>query len=200
MWYESLLRPGRDNEKRAVKQLQRRLRKLSMTGRLCYLFLCVETFLTSLYPERDWTPVARRCWPWTEDYWNKGWDAYSVVVPEWLLEFDGYEQTNAQNYDGALSEDTYNELTQLFAGLTTGEPDDELNRVLMLPIDFSNACEGAGLTQASSETMAVFEEMQKIFARHSLPLPDMDRVRHLTAWDGWGGFFDSTQISLILNP
>ena len=59
-----------------MKNIERAWKKLSLTGRFCYLFMCVETYLVTRFPERDWTPVAKRCWQWTEDYWDKGWDIY----------------------------------------------------------------------------------------------------------------------------
>ena len=102
-----------------MKNIERAWKKLSLTGRFCYLFMCVETYLVTRFPERDWTPVAKRCWQWTEDYWDKGWDIYSAVIPEFLFEFEGYEKTNTGNYNGTLSEKDYQELTALFAGLTT---------------------------------------------------------------------------------
>ena len=68
-----------------MKNLERAWKKLSLTGRFCYLFMCVETYLVTRFPERDWTPVAKRCWQWTEDYWDKGWDIYSAVIPEFFL-------------------------------------------------------------------------------------------------------------------
>ena len=35
-----------------------RFYNITMTGRLCYIFMCIERYLTTLYPERDWTPEA----------------------------------------------------------------------------------------------------------------------------------------------
>ena len=40
------------------------LKNISLTGRLCYLFMCIEKFLVSCYPDRDWTPAAKKCWQW----------------------------------------------------------------------------------------------------------------------------------------
>lgn len=103
-----------------------KLDNLSLTGRLCYLFMCI---------------VAKKCWQWTSVYWNEGRDRYSIVVPEYLFEFPNYEKTNTLAFDGMLSKKEYLELTNLFAGLTTGNSEDELNQVLSLPIEFNNVCE-----------------------------------------------------------
>lgn len=110
--------------------MRKELEKLSLTGRLCYLFMCLETYLITCYPDRDWTPVAKRCWQWTNVYWNEGCDTYSSVVPEFLFEFDNYNETNLLAFDGNLLEQEYLELINLFAGVTTGNKDDELNQLL----------------------------------------------------------------------
>lgn len=181
-----------------MKNLEKGFRKLSLTGRLCYLFMCVEAYLVACFPERDWTPVAKRCWQWTKDYWDKGWEIYSAVIPEFLFEFESYEKTNTVNYNGALSEKDYQELTTLFTGLTTGSAEDEINQLLMLPIEFSNICEGASLSWASQETMDVLRDMQQLLSKHNIPFPDISKIKHMSAWDGWGGFVDSEYLSIIL--
>ena len=46
-------------------------KNISITGRLCYLFMCIEKYLISMYPDKDWTVVAERLWLWTETYWDE---------------------------------------------------------------------------------------------------------------------------------
>lgn len=87
--------------------------------------MCIEKYLTICYPERNWEIVAKNIWQWTNVYWNEGCDRYSVVVPEYLFEFSDYEKTNTLVFDGMLSKGEYLELTNLFAGLTTGNSEDE---------------------------------------------------------------------------
>lgn len=171
-----------------------------MTGRLCYLFMCIEQYLVTCYPDRDWTPVAKRCWQWTKGYWNEGWDNYAPVVPEFLFEYDGYEEVNRLSFDGMLSEEDYWELIHLFSGLEVNHAENELNQVLMLPIEFGNECECTDFEQASRSTMAIFFKMQHILARHGISLPDISRVWHMRPdqKNGWGEFTDSEYLSVIL--
>lgn len=178
--------------------LERDLRKLSMTGRFCYLFMCVEAYLVARFPELDWTPVAKRCWQWTKDYWDNGWEIYSAVIPEFLFEYEGYEKTNVVNYSGTLTERDYWELTTLLSALTSGSPEDEINQLLMLPIEYSNLCEGASLAWASDHTMGVFRDMHQLLFKHDIPLPDISKIQHMPAGDGWGGFVDSEYLSIII--
>ena len=37
-----------------------RFKNITMTGRMCYIFMCMERYLLSLYPDRDWTLVAKK--------------------------------------------------------------------------------------------------------------------------------------------
>lgn len=48
-----------------MKKMEPELKNLSLMGRLCYLFMCIEKYLTQCYPERDWSIVAKRCWQLT---------------------------------------------------------------------------------------------------------------------------------------
>lgn len=42
---------------------------ITMTGKICYIFMCIERYLVDKYPDRDWTPVAKHMWQWTEHWW-----------------------------------------------------------------------------------------------------------------------------------
>lgn len=187
-------------EEKQEKKLIKDLRKLSLTGRMCYLFMCIEKYLTVLYPQKDWTPVAKRCWQWTNRYWNEGWDIYSVVVPEYLFEYNTYEETK-DDFDGQLTEKDYDELVDLFQGITDGNPEDEINQVLKMPIEFSNECECTDFGAASVSSMYLFLDMKHIFDLHTIMLPDIIKVSNMTMdqKNGWGEFVDSKYLSIILN-
>lgn len=196
MWFLK----GKTEEEKQNKKLVRSIRKLSLTGRMCYLFMCIEKYLIMLYPQKDWTPVAKRCWQWTKRYWNEGWDIYSVVVPEFLFEFDTYEKANKE-FDEQLSEKDYYELMNLFQGITDGNAEDEINQVLKMPINFSNECEGTDFGTASVSSMYLFLDMKHIFDLHNIMLPDISMISNMTMdqKNGWGEFVDSEYLSIILN-
>lgn len=184
-----------------MEKLSDALKMLSMTGRLCYLFMCIEKYLLSCYPERDWTPVAKRCWQWTNVYWDEGCEIYSAVVPEYILEFDNYEETNLRAFDGKLSENDYLALINLFASITTGKPDDEINRILMLPINFCNACDGTNFAHANEPALKILYEAQQFLLAHNIAFPSVCKVKNMTVEkkNGWGEFVDSEFLSIILN-
>ena len=106
-----------------------------------------QQFVRSVEP-CDWTTVSKRMWQWSTNWWDKAGDIYSQVVPEFILEFDTYEKTNECGYDGALNEEDYIEITSLLLKATGGKRNDELYRVLYLPAEFGNECEGTGAEAA----------------------------------------------------
>ncbi|MBD5112277.1 MAG: hypothetical protein HDT42_07070 [Ruminococcaceae bacterium] len=176
-------------------------KSISLTGRLCYLFMCIERYLITCYPDRDWTPAAKRCWQWTNRYWNDGCDIYAPVVPEFLLEYDNYEDANRLAFDAMLSREDYAELTELYDGITDGESENEINCVLYLPVDFANACEGTNFDEADKPTIEILEKMLEILRLHGIEPPYIDNVADMTVEqkDGWGDFTDSEYLSVILN-
>lgn len=175
-------------------------RNISLTGRLCYLFMCIEKYLVSCYPNKDWMPVAEKCWQWTNGMWDEGCDKYSQVVPEFLLEFDNYNEANKREFDGMLSEKDYLVLTDLYAGITDGSAENEINRLLMLPMDFNNACEGTSFCAANGPTMAIIFRAQSILLSHNILCPGIDEISCLTTdqEDGWGNRMDSEYLSIIM--
>ena len=179
-----------------------KLDNLSLTGRLCYLFMCMEKYLITCYPERNWEIVAKKCWQWTSIYWNEGCDRYSIVVPEYLFEFPNYEKTNTLAFDGMLSKKEYLELTNLFTGLTTGNSEDELNQVLSLPIEFNNVCECTSFREANTPTLMILYKMQHFLSLHHISFPSISNVQNMTVdqKNGWGNFIDSEYLSIIIKP
>jgi len=183
---------------------------ITMTGRLCYIFMCIECYLITLYPDRDWTPVAKRMWQWTSHWWNESWDIYSEAVPEFILQFDSYEETNERSYDGNLKKEDYEEITALFKGITNGDGKDELCKVLMIPSDFGSTCEGMSASGAEPYVAELIDDIENILQKHNILLPDKKILQSFTYERGkpadrnkkapvWGDFENTEYLSVILN-
>ena len=181
-----------------------------MTGRLCRLFLCAERCLLTLYPTRDWSPVAERMRQWTAHSWDVGQERCWEAVPEYILEYPSFEETRREGYGGELTEEACQSVTACFRGLTDGDPADELCRVLKLPDDFVSACEGSGFLRAERETQPLIEKMQDILLRRGIPLLDMGRLRPFRfdrarrpkqgePEPGWGGTAETAFLSEVLD-
>lgn len=180
---------------------------ITLTGRLCYLFMCVERYLVTLYPQKDWKPIAKRMWQWTnQEYWETAWDVYSEIVPEFILEFDIYEETNTRAYDGNLKKEDYDEITVCFKGITNGNADDEICEVFMIPSDFGSLCEYSSFSYVDSGTLDFLKQMRIILEKHHIAFPDMsfmDNFRfdrnHSNEREKWGKRVNTEYLSIILN-
>ena len=76
---------------------------------------------------------------------------------------------------------------------------DEINKVLIAPIDFSNECECCDFGAASVSSMYIFLDMKHIFDLHNIELPDIDRVSNMTMEqkNGWGEFVESEYLRCV---
>ena len=192
------------------EQIVKEFYNITLTGRLCYIFMCIERYLTALYPERDWTPISKRMWQWTEHWWDRSWDIYSEAVPEFILQFDTYEETNERAYDGNLKKEDYDEITALFSGITDGSGDNEFDKVLMIPSDFGSTCEGTCVEGAEPYVAELIEDIENILKKHNIPFPDKTALKHFEyergkpigrgeKAPGWGDFENTEYLSVILN-
>ncbi len=70
-----------------MSNTDKRFDNITMNGRMCYIFMCIERYLLALYPDRDWTPVAKRMWQWTSYccWTDDGLDIYEKTIPSWNM-------------------------------------------------------------------------------------------------------------------
>ena len=77
--------------------MENKLKDVSMNGRMAYTIMCVEAFLASRYPERDWTFVAENMWEATScEYWNRWTDKYVGFIPCVLFEYSEYDKEDLE--------------------------------------------------------------------------------------------------------
>ena len=133
---------------------------ISLNGRLCYLFMCIEKYLVTLYPDRDWTPVVERLWPWTDHYWNESQEESDKIIPEYIMEFKTYEETNRRCFDGKLSKELYDAMIKLYDGITDGNSEDEINQVLFTTVEWNSICEDSSFSAADMPTLNYLEWME----------------------------------------
>ena len=115
--------------------------------------------------------------------------------PEFLFEFDDYEQTNEQ-FDGNLSKNDYEQFSFLYKDVCI----EEINQLFMLGIDFDNACEGSDFSNADDITIDILEKAQMILSKHRIPYPDIHLLSGFSVnqKNGWGDFLDSSYLSIII--
>ena len=173
---------------------------INMHGRVCYLIMCIEKYLVNLWPEKDWSVVSEHLWSWVSlEDWSVARELSDMVVPAFILEKPDYEQTNAE-YDGKLPKDLYDKLLDLFAGITSGDPDDEINTVIGSLGEFGNCCEGTSFSGADQAVTELLDQIIGILEQHSIALPDIEFLsdKSLNGHDGWGDPFDGKAYSIIM--
>lgn len=179
-------------------KIMNKLADVSMNGRMAYTIMCVEAYLVSKYPDRDWTIVSREMWKATNEYWDIFYDAFCELLPEIFLTYDSYNEDLAKS----ISEEEFKIIKQLYAGITTGSEDesnDEFAQMIRKPFDFCMAYEGTGIGDGS-EGYAIIKEAEKILTENGIPLPDYHKVEFssYTELNGWGNDFDGRPLSVIL--
>ena len=176
------------------------LDQVSMNGRMAYLIMCIERFLTGKYPDRDWSDVARKMWLATSMNWADWSDLYSCMIPDVLFQYSDY---STEDFTGSLTLEEYHELMALYSGITEGienDPTDQLNWMLNLPLEMAMIYEGTVIGDGS-ESMAILAEAEKVLKANHLMTPDPDKVMfsRFSERNGWGDDFDGKFLSIILN-
>lgn len=175
-----------------------KLADVSMNGRMAYTIMCVEAYLESRYPDRDWTIVSREMWKATNEYWDIFYDAFCELLPEIFLTYDSYNEDLAK----AISEEEFKIIKLLYTGITTGSednPEDEVNFMLNKPYEMAMVYEGTVIGDGH-ESFDIIECAEKILAKYNIELPDYHKVEFssFSEKNGWGNRFDGTSLSIIL--
>lgn len=183
-----------------MKNKNNNFSNINMYGRVCYLIMCIEKYLVTLWPEKDWTVVAEHLWPWaSSENWSDARELSDMIVPEFVLEKPDYAETNVL-YDGKLPEALYDKLLELYDGITSGDPDDEINIVIGSLGDFGNCCENTSFSEANQPVAELLEQIIGILEHHSIILPDMGVLPDKSAdvRGGWGSPFDGKEYSIVM--
>ena len=191
-----------DGEKNGDAQ---RFEGITMTGRMCYIFMCIERFLLHLNPERDWKPVSERMWGWTRyPCWNDdGWYEFGAVKPANILKCKSIEDMDCV-YSPLITQEEFDRVVALYHGLSTNDIDD-INEVFSIPLTMCNYCDGADfdIEEGREITMDSIVSIERILQTHSIPLPNISLLSDLTPQNAkgceWGFGVDTGYLSIILN-
>ena len=180
--------------------MNKRFDNVSMNGRMAYVIMCVESFLCTEHPDKQWNFIAKRMWDATSMNWGDWPDEYSVVIPDVLLQYDVYD---ADEFNGVLTENEYNALKEVYTGITDGiedDPTDEVNYMLNKPFEMAMVYEGTVIGDGH-ESIEIINETETILKKHGIPLPDYSKVlfSSITEKNGWGNDFDGRFLSVILD-
>ncbi|MBR4731267.1 MAG: hypothetical protein IK081_00725 [Lachnospiraceae bacterium] len=195
-----------------------KFRNVTMTGRLIYLFECIERYLVSKYPDRDWTIVARRLWNRAKEkgQWSEGMpgDSYREIVPERIMRFMkyqyGYDRINSMVFQGKLSEEVFTEVRKLYDGIFFGEVEEEINQIMKIPEQCMYQCDlrDYRFGYCDQVTIESIISAESILEKNGIPLPEFTSLQEFSfersgekeenREKAFGFGVDATRLSIIL--
>ena len=180
--------------------MDNRFDTVSMNGRMAYVIMCVEAFLVSKHPDRDWTFLSQKMWKATSENWGDWPEEFSTVIPDVFLQYDEYDSEELGEF---LTESEFSALKSLYTGITEGiegDPADELNFMLNKPFELAMVYEGTVIGDGK-ESFGIIANTEMILNRHGITLPDYSKVQFssIAERNGWGEDFDGRFLSIILN-
>lgn len=187
--------------------MDNRFENVTMTGRMCYILMCIERYLLARYPDRDWSLVARKMWqcPAARNFYAPEWYEYNRIRPESIIRF----KYHASAHSDPITREEYEQAVSLYSAVTDGNPQDEICRALMIPLQMVNDCDGRDYNDETGKKITLFaiNEIESILHVHKIPLPDASLVAEYVPMkdedgelDFWGfGTLGTEKLSLILN-
>ena len=179
--------------------MDHRFDSISMNGRMAYVIMCVEKYLVTTFPDKDWTVLSNRMWKATSENWGDWPEEFSICIPDVFLQYDEYDR---QELNDVLSEGEYRVLKALYRGITEGredDPSDEVNYMLNKPYEMAMVYEGTVIGDGK-EAVDIITDAERVLIRHGIALPDHSKVQFssIKELNGWGNDFDGRFLSIIL--
>ena len=168
---------------------------LSIRGRVAYLIMCFERYVTQKYPDRDMTLPAEFMWNVVNDsnYIDVSAYRYMDIIPEFFYETDSYETADMED----MTKEEYDILATL---LPHAEDDPDLNTIMNRIYDVAMEYAYTIVKLNEPETKRYLQEVDEILAKNNIEPPDINLIPKYE-WDdshGWGDFIDSKPLSIIL--
>ena len=165
---------------------------ISMNGRMAFAILCIEKFLLEKFPDEDWSELSKLMWSVTSIYWDEWDNKFIEIIPEYLFEFDNYEDSDFE----VISEGEYNAFVKLFK-----DKPSIINEMLLKLHELQNIYCYSSISGNGIEASQIVLDLCEILEQNGIVIPDLNTVSFssFTEKDGWGYNFDGTKLSLVLN-
>lgn len=168
----------------------------SIRGRVAYVIMCFERYVTRKYPDKDMSRVAELMWKIIDDsdYIDNSAYRYMEIIPEYLFEAEDFVSSQFDY----LTEQDYNYFTEL---LPVPENDIDLNIIMHKVYDIAMEYAYTVVELDQPETKEYLKEVSNILRKNDIELPNLSDIPKYE-WDdthGWGKCFDGRYLSIILN-
>ncbi|MCI8630515.1 MAG: hypothetical protein HFE57_13675 [Firmicutes bacterium] len=171
-----------------------KFKKISVIGRIAYGIMCAEEYLIVKYPKKSWDIVFEKYWEVTNlRYWDEWMDEVMEYIPEYLFEFDNYEDSNFEY----LKEEKYNELKNLYENISS---DSDVNTILKMVWSLANSHAYASINGYGKESLDNLNAIILFLENNNINLPDFTKIDDLLFLEnkGWGIRFDGKYLSKTL--
>lgn len=165
---------------------------ISMNGRMAYLILCIEKYLITKYPMKDWSELSKIMWNVTSNYWDE-WDyKYIEIIPEYLFAFKSFEDSDFE----CITKEEYSYFSELLRDLP-----EEVNKLLLAPHNLQEVYCYSDIPGKGEEASQIILDICTILQNSNIELPDVSSVTFsgFSEKSGWGEQFDGSKLSLVLN-
>lgn len=156
-------------------------KNISIRGRVAYGISCLNTYLNTIYPDKDFSSLMDMACKITEDgnYIDVSTLAFMEIIPQYLYEFDNYKDAEFEY----ISEDQYNSFVSLIP-----KDDSNLNSIMLAIHETAYAYCYVSVEKNAPDTYPHLESLISIMNKLSLPLPDISLFKKYSFEEsgGWG--------------
>ena len=168
---------------------------ISIRGRVAYIILCFEKYVTKMYPETDWARVDDMMWKICDDsdYIDNSAYKYMEIIPEYLYEFSDFESADFEY----LSKEDYEYYISVIP-----KDDDRLNTIMHAVYSVTMEYAYSALIKYAPDTREYIDAVLNVMRESKINPPDIGIVEQFVFSEasGWGHTFDGRYLSSILNP
>lgn len=162
-------------------------KSISIRGRVAYCVKCLSLYCKEVYPNTDFSSVidyAARIVDGS-DYIDIGALRFMEIIPEYLYEFDNYEDAEFEY----ISKDEFNQFRQIVP-----ENDSELNSLMHRVYDIAYEYCYEAMEPSAPKTIPYISEVNRILKSHKIALPSIEPFAKssFSESDGWGHSIDRT--------
>jgi hypothetical protein len=167
-------------------------KKISLRGRVAYGIMCFEQMLIQFYDENKWSSILELLWSFVRTNNLELWgDKVNEIIPENLLEFDNYEESEFEY----LSIEFYEYLVNLYQSL-----DDKINDFILKIYYLGTSHAYTNIENEGKTSLIVLQDIIDFMNKNNIIFPEYNNLIcfSIDEDEGWGRKFNGKEYSLIL--
>ena len=166
---------------------------ISIRGRVAYAILCFENYVQARYTDKDFSVIASLMWSIVGDtgYIDENADKYMEAIPEYLYEFDNFEDSEFDY----ITKEEYESFKSILC-----PSDASLNTIMHRIYDIATEYAYEGFDAPGNETIQYICDVVDELRKNNVPVPEYKLVQPFSfdEYDGWGDFIQASGLSNII--